>query len=582
MENIDGDDEFQDAYETPPMSSSMDLESALNEARIAVNYFFNNKFDEARRTLEPWANSSMYHAVGHSVFTFLEAMLTFEHQHIEKASEALKQCMAVCNRYRRKNTITESIGKMVKKPNYDLYTAEEVHAELCYAEALLLKSLLTFVEDETLVSFIKAGIKIRSCYNSYKECANILHTRKWNNESYKVHFESGVRMGIGAFNLMISLLPARVIKLLEFIGFSGNKEVGLRELQAGYQLHNSIRQVLCVMTLLGYHLIVLYVLSHTDGDLDFCDEILSTQLKMYPEGAWFLFFKGRLEFMKANIDDAIKWYISSWKSQNMWVQFHHMCFWELMWTNSVKQNWHEASEFAGRLFEESRWSKTIYAYQKAAMLCMLGDDLTDDEQTEIEYLMRHAPQWKQRIAGKSLPMEKFAVKKSERYFSQGKSLVLPGYELMYVWNLFKQIGKKWEMLDSVYKRVDKVLRKLESTREEGEYHADNKALVLLLKGTCLRLMNTPLQAEESLNIVLSLEKKIKEDLYLIPYAMVELALLYRSQNDLSRAAQLLEDAKKNYTGYSLESRLHFKIHSFQSELNTRKSSDETTSELSSQ
>jgi len=45
---------------------------------------------------------------------------------------------------------------------------DELHAELCFAEALLLKALLTFIEDETLVSFIRAGIKIRSCYNSYK------------------------------------------------------------------------------------------------------------------------------------------------------------------------------------------------------------------------------------------------------------------------------------------------------------------------------------------------------------------------------------------------------------------------------
>lgn len=46
--------------------------------------------------------------------------------------------------------------------------AEEVHAELCYAESLLLKSMLTFVEDETLVSFVKAGLKIRTCFLSYK------------------------------------------------------------------------------------------------------------------------------------------------------------------------------------------------------------------------------------------------------------------------------------------------------------------------------------------------------------------------------------------------------------------------------
>lgn len=30
-------------------------------------------------------------------------------------------------------------------------------------------------------------------------------------------------MGIGAFNLMISMLPSRIIKLLEIIGFSGDK-----------------------------------------------------------------------------------------------------------------------------------------------------------------------------------------------------------------------------------------------------------------------------------------------------------------------------------------------------------------------
>ena len=100
---------------------------------------------------------------------------------------------------------------------------------MCYAESLLLKSMLTFVEDETLVSFVKAGLKIRTCFISYKwvdfiyqhtsfdlhryifyfiyfffyrECLHILNTRKWENETHRVHFESGIRMGIGAFNLV--------------------------------------------------------------------------------------------------------------------------------------------------------------------------------------------------------------------------------------------------------------------------------------------------------------------------------------------------------------------------------------------
>lgn len=57
---------------------------------------------------------------------------------------------------------------MVKKVNFEQYSEKEAHAELCYAECLLLKSMLTFMEDETLSSFIKGGIKIRSCYISYK------------------------------------------------------------------------------------------------------------------------------------------------------------------------------------------------------------------------------------------------------------------------------------------------------------------------------------------------------------------------------------------------------------------------------
>lgn len=86
-------------------------------------------------------------------------------------------------------------------------------------------------------------------------------------------------MGLGTFNLMISLLPARVIRLLEFIGFSGNKKTGIHDLKVGHQM-NGIRKVLCVMTLLAYNLIVCYVLSHQEGDLDFCDEILKKQLQV--------------------------------------------------------------------------------------------------------------------------------------------------------------------------------------------------------------------------------------------------------------------------------------------------------------
>lgn len=55
--------------------------------------------------------------------------------------------------------------------------------------------------------------------------------------------------------------------------------MGLEDLIQGYHI-NGLRQVMCAMTLLSYNLIVCYVLSHHDGDLDFCSEILTTQLQV--------------------------------------------------------------------------------------------------------------------------------------------------------------------------------------------------------------------------------------------------------------------------------------------------------------
>lgn len=226
------------------------------------------------------------------------------------------------------------------------------------------------------------------------------------------------------------------------------------------------------MTLLSYHLITSFVLSHRDGDLDWCDKALKNELHHYPEGVWFLFFKGRLEFMKANIENSIQWYEKSWKSQNVWPQFHHLCFWELMWAHCCQQDWDSALFYARSLAEQSNWSRTIYLYQQAVLMIMKQQQIEKDQPQKassaadlekISSLMTQVPTYKQRIAGKSLPMEKFVVKKSERYFSQNKTLVLPIFELMFVWNLFRIIGKRSDLIVNVYKIIEAEEKTLNQT-----------------------------------------------------------------------------------------------------------------------
>lgn len=197
----------------------------------------------------------------------------------------------------------------------------------------------------------------------------------------------------------------------------------------------------------------MFFLSHSDGDLKWCEKALEEQLNLYPEGVWFLFLKARLEFTRGNLDECIQWYTKSWKSQHIWPQFHNLCFWELMWAHCVKQEWSIALPFAETLSRESNWSPTIYLYQQAAITLMMRP-LSAEQMATVDQLMTKAPTHKQRIAGKSLPMEKFVIKKTDRYFAQKKSLVLPVFELMYLWNLFRIVGKHNDLLLAVFKTIE--------------------------------------------------------------------------------------------------------------------------------
>lgn len=140
---------------------------------------------------------------------------------------------------------------------------------------------------------------------------------------------------------------------------------------------------------------------------------------------------------------------------------------------------------------------------------------------------------------------------------------------MFLWNLFKITGKHFHIADGIYKIIEKTLKTLESSGVNDpirKYEADNRALLLLLKGACLRHMKSPLQALKCFEESIALQKSIKEDFFIIPYAIVEIALLHVDQGKIDLAISCLEDAKKNYTGYSLESRLHFRIHTALSDL----------------
>uniref|UniRef100_A0A3B5M2P5 Tetratricopeptide repeat domain 39A n=1 Tax=Xiphophorus couchianus TaxID=32473 RepID=A0A3B5M2P5_9TELE len=494
---------------------------------------------------------SMYHALTYATILEMKAMMTFDPQHILTAGSTMKEAQTLCQRYRRKSSFSKSFteGQRVKN---------ELHAEVCYAECLLQRAALTFLQDENMISFIKGGIKVRNSYQTYKELHTVLKSTGYTHGDNHGHFEGGVKLGVGAFNLMISMLPTRTLKLLEFVGFSGNKEFGLQQLQEGCA-ESTFRSFLCNMLLLCYHTFMSFILGKTFATIP---EKIPQGFILYfafLQGSIFLFFAGRIEEIKGNLDEAIKLFEECCEAQQQWKQFHHMCYWELMWCFTYKTHWKMAYFYADLLSKENSWSKATYAYMKAAYLSMLTEDdcLTFGESALT--LFRQVPGLKQKIAGKSLPTEKFAIRKARRYFGENPvPLPAPPLEMMYIWNGYTVIGKHKDLTEGMLKTLDEAQATLESF-PRTEYTVDDQCLLSLLKGLCLKHLGHREEAEHYFILVLCNETQIKYDHYLVPNALLEHGLLCLEQGRRDEAIKLLETAKHNYKNYSMESRTHFRI-----------------------
>lgn len=539
----------------PPDS---DLKTSLSECMEALDMFLNNNFQEALSYLQAKSKESMYHALTYATMLEMQAMMTFDPQDIVNAGNTMKEAQAVCQRFRKRSTVADSFNNLVHGQSLDQFSEEEIHAEVCYAECLLLRAALTFLQDENMVSFIKGGIKVRNSYQTYKELDNLQKCANYLKGASHCHFEGGVKLGVGAFNLTLSMLPTRILRLLEFVGFSGNKDYGLMQLQEGAADH-SFRALLCTLLLLCYHTFLSFVLGTGKGNVEEAENLLHPYLKRYPKGSIFLFFAGRIEEIKGNINVAIQRFEECCEAQQTWKQFHHMCYWQLMWCFTYKQQWKMAYFYADLLSKESSWSKATYMYMKAAYLSMFASNDSKPFGEDEVQLFRQVPSLKVKIAGKSLPTEKFAIRKSRRYQAQIHTpLPVPPLEMMYIWNGYAVIGKQRDLTENMLETLNQSEEALEGAAA-SEFLVDDQCLVKLLKGLCLKYLDRIDEAEECFKYISVNEKRIKYDEYLVPNALLELALLYLQLDRREDAVKLLESAKHNYKNYSMESRTHFRI-----------------------
>uniref|UniRef100_A0A671XXV0 Zgc:158403 n=1 Tax=Sparus aurata TaxID=8175 RepID=A0A671XXV0_SPAAU len=550
------------SFSTSEGEKDMTLKECLDECMEALDLFLNNHFTESLERLRPRVNESMYHALIYATVLEMQAMMTFQPDDISNAGNTMKSAQEVCQRSGSHETVAPP-----PLPRLHLYL--QLHAEVCYAECQLQRAALTFLQDENMVSFIKGGIKVRNSYLIYKELHSLIKSPNCLKGPSHIHLEGGISFGIGAFNLTLSLFPPRILKVLEFAGFSGDKEYGLSLLDEGATGLN-LRSMLCALLLLCYYTFLTFILGSAVNRAQ-CQYLM----QIYHKYNFIHFFIVPFNVISLCYQ-AVALFEDGCKAQQAWKQFHHMCYWELMWCFTYKRAWKMAYFYADLLSQESLWSKAMYVYMKAAYLSMLPkDEARPFGEDEVE-LFRKVPTFKQKIAGKSPPTEKFAIRKARRYKAPSPiKLPVPVLEMMYMWNGFSMISKRPELTEGMMQTLTEAERTLLES-PANEYSADDRCLIHLLKGLCLKNQGLLQAAEECFNKVFSSEKKIRFDHYLVPNSLVELSLLFIDQGRRDEAIKLLHKAKHNYKEYSMESRTQFRIHAALAKLKADPGEEEDT------
>ena len=159
-----------------------------------------------------------------------------------------------------------------------------------------------------------------------------------------------------------------------------------------------------------------------------------------------------------------------------------------------------------------QWSKSIYSYGLATCLFDLGDA---DSKKEAAKLMKEVPDLRQRIAGKSIPLEvydafplclestaidtlaqKFVARKARKFVKQGGRLVLPSLEFGYFFRVINH-APRHVITSKMIPLIEGVLANLTTYEnkpgeyEEGQGYWDDLCLANFLLGVCLRYVAYP-------------------------------------------------------------------------------------------
>ncbi|KAI0664762.1 outer membrane protein Iml2/Tetratricopeptide repeat protein 39 [Cubamyces menziesii] len=265
---------------------------------------------------------------------------------------------------------------------------------------------------------------------------------------------SGTAFGYGLFNLVFSLLPAKIRGVVGFLGFNHDRKLALQSLAVS-AARSDVHSVFAGLSLMTYHGVVLLLSGYQADEAHIIRQYRAIVDKLearYPTGSLWILNRAKILRMSYDPDGAITVLQDGLKPgrPHTFAQADGLLIFELAWTLLSQRRYQEAADTFIKMTEINSWSHGTYYFIAAGCYISLGN------YEKAQELLDRIPDLidKKKIGGKDLPTEVFIKKKLAFYREKQLALtgseanfahaakISPAEELGIFWNTHARITKE--------------------------------------------------------------------------------------------------------------------------------------------
>ncbi|XP_012937049.1 tetratricopeptide repeat protein 39C [Aplysia californica] len=581
-----------------------DVFDDVEMASTGINMLLNNGFDEAFALFDKYKNESPLMHSGYSFVFFMQALMSFEEDKLAEALKVLQETEKKCSTSDGfVKSFRKKFSKKKKSSEEAWMTEERITNQVIVADCVLYQAVLVFTNQD-IPSYVKGGWLLRKAWKIYeklhREVTQLMDSISQNKiAKMRQSFSSSVdpvgassnvsvqpstdalgsskqdqhngsavdgggggagdgelsaevlsrllgavNFGYGTFQLCISMVPPKILKLIEFLGFEGDREVGLTCLV--FTSHSrDMKAPLATLALLWYHTVLrpffaLDGANHFQAGTKEAETIIKEKEGEFPNSSLFLFFQGRIHRLEKENDMSLTLYNRALEEAKGQREIELMCLYEISWCHMLKLNWDASQDGFARLQKESKWSQAYYTYLVGVCLGSRGEvEGANDMFSKVPGLIKR----------KNNQIEAFVLKRAEKFKRQRPTQEhcrLLTLEMIFLWHALPTCTPE----------------ELKPLLDVCDMQSDRQLLPLkcMLEGAIYKELGEEEMAVTCLKEALARHQGKKDDMFIPAFTLFELASIYmKNPQTVQEARSDLQLIKDTYKDYDFENRLSVRV-----------------------